>query len=188
MRRTACGSGPPPLLAASARTQLRCDATPPARPFHLLLLPRSRSSASRWFSPTTSPSWCPRATWCAARTTASRLLARSQGLPWRAAGAAADWGCRHQAAARAARPGPALGLCPHQGPRPLHAAPSPTHTHTHTHTHTCTHSAQDLEAKESDLWGSRGVTLAGLNMLYMALMNFRGTLVGGSARGGGGSA
>ncbi|EFN59747.1 hypothetical protein CHLNCDRAFT_59538 [Chlorella variabilis] len=34
----------------------------------------------------------------------------------------------------------------------------------------------DLEAKESDLWGSRGVTLAGLNMLYMALMNFRGTL------------
>ncbi|KAI3429588.1 hypothetical protein D9Q98_005674 [Chlorella vulgaris] len=34
----------------------------------------------------------------------------------------------------------------------------------------------DLEAKDSDLWGSRGVTLAGMCMLYMALMNFRGTL------------
>ncbi|KAL4449473.1 hypothetical protein ABPG77_007117 [Micractinium sp. CCAP 211/92] len=34
----------------------------------------------------------------------------------------------------------------------------------------------DLEAKDSDLWGSRGVALAGLSMLYMALMNFRGTL------------
>ncbi|PSC69322.1 transmembrane 120-like protein isoform B [Micractinium conductrix] len=34
----------------------------------------------------------------------------------------------------------------------------------------------DLEAKESDLWGSRGVALAGLCMLYMALMNFRGTV------------
>ena len=36
---------------------------------------------------------------------------------------------------------------------------------------------QDLEAKESDLWGSRGVALAGLCMLYMAVMNFCGTLV-----------
>lgn len=43
---------------------------------------------------------------------------------------------------------------------------------------------QDLEAKESDLWGSRGVALAGLSMLYMALMNFRGTVVRGAARAG----
>lgn len=35
---------------------------------------------------------------------------------------------------------------------------------------------QDLEAKESDLWGSRGVTLVGLSMLHMAAMNFRGTV------------
>jgi hypothetical protein len=40
---------------------------------------------------------------------------------------------------------------------------------------------QDLEAKDSDLWGSRGVTLAGMCMLYMALMNFRGTLVRAAA-------
>ena len=38
---------------------------------------------------------------------------------------------------------------------------------------------QDLETKESDLWGSRGVALAGLMMLFMALQNFRGTLVRG---------
>lgn len=38
-------------------------------------------------------------------------------------------------------------------------------------------SMQDLETKESDLWGSRGVALAGLMMLFMALQNFRGTLV-----------
>ena len=38
-------------------------------------------------------------------------------------------------------------------------------------------SMQDLETKESDLWGSRGVALAGLIMLFMALQNFRGTLV-----------
>ena len=38
---------------------------------------------------------------------------------------------------------------------------------------------QDFEPKESDLWGSRGVALAGLCMLFMAINNFRGTLVGG---------
>jgi hypothetical protein len=34
----------------------------------------------------------------------------------------------------------------------------------------------DFESKESDLWGSRGVFLAGAFMLYMALMNFKYTV------------
>ena len=41
----------------------------------------------------------------------------------------------------------------------------------------CCAALQDPERKETDLWGSRGVFLAGAMMTYMAVMNFLNTVV-----------
>lgn len=41
----------------------------------------------------------------------------------------------------------------------------------------CRGRVQDPERKESDLWGSRGVFVAGANMIFMAAMNFKNTVV-----------
>ncbi len=43
--------------------------------------------------------------------------------------------------------------------------------------------SQDPERKDSDLWGSRGVFLAGAMNMYMAVMNFKNTVVRRAALG-----